>query len=203
MEEGKQVLVVSRDETRGRNIVNKLFGDSFSGEIIRANTIREACGVITKSSVDALVMDPQALVRAATVKVADEKFVPSKGNAKQDLMYVKRYIQKNCDRHMKLEELAQLISVSPNYLCHLFRQYEGTTVFEYMNQVRLERAAVLLRSTDSKVGDVAKKVGFAYPSYFCRKFHGRYGRTPKQYRLAHLIRRDGGGEKEEDGGKKE
>jgi len=65
----------------------------------------------------------------------------------------------------------------------------GATPIQYVKQLRLQRAAELLESTDGKIADIGAACGFQEMSYFARAFREWKGRTPSQYR----AERRGGG----------
>ena len=92
------------------------------------------------------------------------------------------YIGKNYEQRLTLEELAAYVHLHPNYLCHLFREQTGTTVFEHINWVRVHAAAKLLRSTRLPVGQIATRSGYQNTNYFSRIFKQFIGRTPTAYR---------------------
>jgi len=48
--------------------------------------------------------------------------------------------------------------------------------------MRLQRAAVLLKTTEKNVSEIAYEVGFSDPNYFSRAFHEEFGRAPGGYR---------------------
>jgi len=48
--------------------------------------------------------------------------------------------------------------------------------------MRLQRAAVLLKTTDKNVSEIAYEVGFSDPNYFSRAFHEEFGEAPSAMR---------------------
>jgi AraC-like DNA-binding protein/quercetin dioxygenase-like cupin family protein len=82
-----------------------------------------------------------------------------------------------------LPRLRELCGVSPAYLARTFRRALGQTPTEYLNELRLRRAAQLLRTTTSEIVDVAEECGFGNLSYFYRRFRARHGCPPKMFRL--------------------
>lgn len=93
------------------------------------------------------------------------------------------YMEEHYDRRLTLRELARQVHLHPNYLCALFRDYTGKTVFGLLAAIRVERAAELLRNQDISVSAVAAACGFESPGFFTRKFKEIMGVTPKQYSL--------------------
>lgn len=72
--------------------------------------------------------------------------------------------------------------ISPSYLSSLFKQDTGTTIVDYINSQRVDRAAVLLATTDRSIAAVAAAVGILDVNYFTKIFKKQLGTTPTQYR---------------------
>lgn len=72
--------------------------------------------------------------------------------------------------------------ISPSYLPSLFKQDTGTTIVDYINSQRVDRAAVLLATTDRSIAAVAAAVGILDVNYFTKIFKKQLGTTPTQYR---------------------
>lgn len=83
---------------------------------------------------------------------------------------------------MKIEELAEAASTSVSRLQKRMKTLIGIGPNEYIQQLRLKKAAELLLDESIAVSDVSLKVGFASHSYFSSSFRKKYGVTPKQYR---------------------
>jgi AraC-like DNA-binding protein len=82
-----------------------------------------------------------------------------------------------------LEELARMVNCSPFYLSRQFAQEGGATMQQYLRQVRLERAAELLRSGQCNVTEAAMEVGYNSLSHFSSTFHEEFGCCPGLYPL--------------------
>jgi AraC-like DNA-binding protein len=82
-----------------------------------------------------------------------------------------------------LEELGRLVGCSPFYLSRLFSQETGMTIQQYVRQVRMERAAELLRAGKCNVTEAALEVGYNSLSHFSTVFHETFGCCPGLYPL--------------------
>ncbi len=60
----------------------------------------------------------------------------------------------------------------------------GQSPVEFINTIRLKRAAVLLRNNAGNVTTVALEVGFSNPSYFARIFKKQFGIAPREYAMS-------------------
>lgn len=94
------------------------------------------------------------------------------------------HINKNYTAPVRLDELAGLVNMNPQYFCRYFKENIGKTITEYINELRIEKAAEALSETDDKIIDIAQNTGFENTSYFIRRFKTEKGMTPSEYRKA-------------------
>jgi len=84
---------------------------------------------------------------------------------------------------ISLDEIALRFAFSRSLLTRSFKQHTGTSIVEYVNARRLERAAILLTSTDDgSIVNAAMDSGFSNLSHFHRLFKVTYGLTPAEFR---------------------
>lgn len=95
---------------------------------------------------------------------------------------VLEYIDVHLIDDMTLEELSSVASVGKEQFCRSFKKAIGTTPFVWINRKRLQKACVLLTSTDKKITDIATLSGFNNISYFNRSFLNYLACTPNEYR---------------------
>lgn len=81
-----------------------------------------------------------------------------------------------------LEEIAEKLKVTPEYLSQQFHKEMGVNYSMYIRTLRVEKAKELLRTTGLKVYEVAQRVGYMDPKYFARVFKAETGRMPCGYR---------------------
>lgn len=84
---------------------------------------------------------------------------------------------------LTLEELGQRVGCSPFYLSRTFTEQMGMTISQFLRQVRLERAAELLRSGKFNVTQAALEVGYSSVGHFSTAFHETFGCCPGLYPL--------------------
>lgn len=85
--------------------------------------------------------------------------------------------------HHSAKELAGRYSISESSLKNYFRGVYGRNISDYMNRLRMEKAAELLANTGMSVLEVAEKVGYQNQSKFAAAFKREYALSPRQYRL--------------------
>lgn len=81
-----------------------------------------------------------------------------------------------------LTYLAKQMSLSTSYLSTLFKTLYGTTFQHHMLTTRLDRAKILLLSTDMKIYEIATAVGFDDPNYFSATFKKKFAFSPNQFK---------------------
>lgn len=90
-----------------------------------------------------------------------------------------------------LEALGRQVGCSSFYLSRTFSQQMGKTISQYLRQLRMEKAAELLRSGNLNVTQVAMAVGYSSSSHFSVAFHETFGCCPGLYPLATPTQRAG------------
>ena len=82
-----------------------------------------------------------------------------------------------------LQSLADTAGMSRAAFAEQFKQSFNRTAMDFLKEIRLRRAAQLLRGTDLPVKAVAARVGFDSRSHFSRAFKAFAGKDPASYRL--------------------
>lgn len=82
-----------------------------------------------------------------------------------------------------VEELVGHSYRCAEHVSRSFRKYLGITPTGYLKEVKLNRAAELLRSTNFPVNEIRRLCSYENGNYFHRQFRERFGETPMQYRM--------------------
>lgn len=98
------------------------------------------------------------------------------------LNLAKEYMYTNYNRNIGLNELAEYSCLSVNHMLRTFKQAFDLTPHQFLVQLRLQRAQVLLKNTDYPVNEVVNLIGFECPSSFIRLFREHFQTTPLKYR---------------------
>ncbi len=101
-------------------------------------------------------------------------------------------LERHLDREATLDELARHAGFSPQHLNRVFTRSLGTTPLKYLAQLRMQRAAALLRDGVLTVAEIARRVGHPDPDYFSRQFSAHFGVSPSAYRRS--LGSEGGSE---------
>lgn len=93
-----------------------------------------------------------------------------------------RWIRQHLNEPLKLAELAQAASVSPEHLCRLFHEECGLTPMAYLWRTRVQKGLVMLAATGLSVTQIAEQCGFKSPFHFSRRVKQATGLSPTAYR---------------------
>ena len=93
------------------------------------------------------------------------------------------YMLEHYTEAVTLEEIAQYVNLNKSYLCRLFKQETGKSVFAYLNQIRMEKGAQYIRSHEKgySIKEIASLLGMEDPLYFTRRFKAYFGKSPSEY----------------------
>ena len=92
------------------------------------------------------------------------------------------YIEMNLDKKIRAADIAALVGYTEYYMTHKFKEETGLSVTDYIKFAKIERAKVLLKSTNQTVQDIAAALSFSTRNYFSRIFQEVTGQTPMEYR---------------------
>ncbi|HEX3829506.1 MAG TPA: AraC family transcriptional regulator [Sporichthyaceae bacterium] len=92
-----------------------------------------------------------------------------------------RYIRSNLARPLTVADIAEQVNMSASAFAHLFKEFTGSSPYQFLQQARLARARVLLTAGESTVGEVAKAVGYRSVSHFGSEFRRRFGVSPRAW----------------------
>lgn len=81
-----------------------------------------------------------------------------------------------------VEEIGDRLGVTKHHLIRLFSGYAGISPGQYLQQVRIHNAKLLLRNREYSVETIACMVGYSGSNYFCKVFKRATGETPGEFR---------------------
>lgn len=97
------------------------------------------------------------------------------------IVMAKQFIDNNFQFDVKVEDAANRIGITTNYLANIFQKSVHYSPKQYLINVRMTRAKLLLKTDHYKIKDVAKKVGYKNQLHFSNEFKKFYGVSPKNY----------------------
>jgi AraC-like DNA-binding protein len=98
-----------------------------------------------------------------------------------------KYIHQHIDQDLSIKELARNTCLSGDHFTRAFKRTTGQTPLDYINRKRLEKAQLLLITTNLSLKEIFEKTGFNSASYFNRIFKKATSLTPLEYRRSQLT----------------
>lgn len=93
-----------------------------------------------------------------------------------------RYIEESYMGECGLAEVASHVHLNPSYFSNLFKKETGESVTGYVQHLRVQKAKILLKSTDMRIFEISQATGFNDSNYFTHMFNKIAGLSPKEYR---------------------
>ncbi len=133
--------------------------------------------------VHSLIFDLLYRLRHYFSKEISAERVAASARYMERLGIIADYIRKHYKENLTVSQVADLVSLNPDYFTRFFRKYMGMTFLEYLNSVRMEHIFMDLMETDLSINELLEIHGFTNYKLFMRLFRSRYGKTPNQLRL--------------------
>lgn len=106
---------------------------------------------------------------------------PSSG--REDLaQMIHDYLKAHFAEDITLNTISRQFALSPPYIVTLFKKQYGTTVVEYLTDLRIDYACRALKHSDVAAAEIGSAAGYHDAAYFYRVFKKKTGLTPSQYR---------------------
>ncbi len=97
---------------------------------------------------------------------------------------------------LQLSDTAEAAQISSAYLSRLFAEHLHTSFVDYLTELRVTRAAELIRETRLSIKEIAFAVGYQDPNYFSKIFRKATGLPPTIYAAERRFTKDETAEKE-------
>ncbi|WP_347838788.1 AraC family transcriptional regulator [uncultured Draconibacterium sp.] len=92
------------------------------------------------------------------------------------------FIHSHLNENLAIEELANMVHLSPAHFTRKFKQLTHLTPRDYINTQRIEKAQLLLNTTSQSCIEIAELCGYKSNAYFCKIFKKYIGKSPREYR---------------------
>lgn len=98
-----------------------------------------------------------------------------------------QHIQSNLSTSIVIADLAEQAGMSNSAFFEQFKAVTGTSPLQYQKDLRLLQARDTLRTSDSKVSEIAYRVGYESLAQFSREYSRKFGQTPRRDRVSDAI----------------
>ncbi|WP_345949646.1 two-component regulator propeller domain-containing protein [Mucilaginibacter sp. PAMB04274] len=141
---------------------------SFEILVIKINNLLAFNRTLKSTYTKQLKVEP-AQIQVESVK---EKF----------LKMVVAYVEENLhNAQLSVEDLSRHMGMSRGSLYNKLLEVTGLSPVEFIRSIKLEKAAILLESSDMNIAQIAYAAGFATPNYFAKSFKSKYQMLPSEY----------------------
>ncbi len=96
-------------------------------------------------------------------------------------------IHSHPNKSWTVDSLASEVAMSRSRFSERFRRLVGETPMTYLSEWRLQKSLELLGDTRRPIQQVATETGYQSPAAFTRAFHGKFGVSPREYRVQKLA----------------
>lgn len=166
-----------------------------------ANTVRNIIEEMNKISIKPVYSDfPDITQKILTIETLDEVYEEIFGGIRQVVVNkesletndkhtlliesIKDIVMKNYYKSsLSLTDISSMLKMSSGYVGRIYKESTKMSINEYINEVRLEKAAELLMTSQQNINEMLKKIGIQNETYFYSLFKKKYGLTPKEYSL--------------------
>lgn len=105
-------------------------------------------------------------------------------NTSETMKAIIAYLQENAYKKTSLDTIAETFYMQKNYLSRCFKKYTGTTITDYVNDIRLAKVQQLLTEGNISITKIAEITGFNSRAYLERVFKKKMGKTPKEFQIS-------------------
>lgn len=120
-----------------------------------------------------------SLYEASYSIIQSKKIIPAK---ESDINIVLNYIAENYKKDLTVDEICEQVHFSKYYFCKLFKEHTGISLYQYINEYRVNKSKELLTYSKMSVKSIAEAVGFKNTLTYIRWFEKSMNMTPSEYR---------------------
>jgi YesN/AraC family two-component response regulator len=123
------------------------------------------------------------MARLILCEISGQYFYPQTGRHNLRFLEILEWLQSHYTEAFSLDEISMRFQYNKVYLCRLFRDKTGETMYAYVTRLRMEKAMTLLADSTDTIKEIAREVGYPDEKQFIRNFRLYNKMTATQYRL--------------------
>jgi YesN/AraC family two-component response regulator len=116
-------------------------------------------------------------------EISGQYFYPQTCKHNHRFLDILGWLQTHYAEAFSLDEISLRFQYNKVYLCRLFHNKTGETMYAYVTRLRMEKALTLLADTTDTIKEIARQVGYSDEKQFIRNFRLYNKMTATQYRL--------------------
>ena len=123
----------------------------------------------------------EALENYEEARSVFREFSSNEGHYKADVAKTLEYMETNYMHRLTLSSISANVNLSSSYLCRIFKSEVGTSITNYLNNLRVRKAATLIKENTLSMKEISSMVGIDDQLYFSRLFKKCMGISPSEY----------------------
>lgn len=139
-------------------------------------------GALRKLHYDALVKELLIMVLHETYTRPLKKIIRFTTREVESMYDLKRYLITNVEKPIDLLEISKMYGITPRTLKRRFQTLFGTKLYNFLLDIRMKQAGMLLQETDTSIENIAILTGYQSFANFSTAFKKYYGHPPKYFR---------------------
>lgn len=168
------------------NFINRIAGACFPECEAYADELAMQCMTVMRELIyigsDTIVTEMWDCLRKFVEKLV-EVYQENNGKRKHWMIdQVLQYVEENYNTALSTRDIAGRFFMNTSYFSKLFHEQMGCTFSNYLINVRVEKAKMMLTQTNMKLYDIAEAVGYTNVQYFSTIFKEKEGLTPSAFR---------------------
>lgn len=167
------------------NVIVLLGNMEYEAKVLEEHKYAYFKAIEEASNAKAAIEQLSAFIAEAEALIAAKHQQPANPN----MQLLLDYLHSHYDEPLSLTEVARTFHFNPSYLSTFFALHNTEGFNEYLNKIRVEKAAELLRIGEASISEISGMVGYSDHSYFTKVFKKRTGLSPSQYRIQQLQQR--------------
>lgn len=128
------------------------------------------------------IFDLLSLMKQENITVCIMSFVNHINYTLKELYQAQDYIAEHySDPNLSSQTIGDYMNLTAKYVMKKFQDSAGISINDYIYEIRMQQAAILLTESNLPINKVAEQVGILNENYFYRLFKKKYGCTPRKY----------------------
>lgn len=116
------------------------------------------------------------------IEVSPDSIDNSEMSEHAEFSKIVEYLNEHIEEHLTLDTLTKEFSINRNKLNELFMKQASMTALNYLLNLRIDLAKLLLTKTEIPINEISSRVGYPDSNYFTKVFNKNTGKTPSEYR---------------------
>jgi two-component system, response regulator YesN len=173
----KLILRIMDDLERaayGNDVFDNSYSEGYKSEIMLSDTYDNCKDIVVKFCKE-------------TYDIFDKR---KNRKFKREIVSIIEYLNIHFSEKLSLEMISTYVNMNGSYLCRMFKKETGESIFNYLNNIRIDKAIDILKNKDNTIKELAISVGMEDQFYFNRVFKKKTGVSPSEFRKKYFKHKE-------------